>query len=57
MPRPRAQNLADDFTKKIHNQGFTNVFVQLPPWGKFQIEISVLKRDEANLDMIYEALC
>ena len=56
VPRPRAQTLVTDFTKKIHNQGYTNVFVQLPPSGQLQIEVVALKRDEASLNLIQEAL-
>jgi hypothetical protein len=35
VPRPRAQTMVNDFTKKIHAQGYINVIVELPSWGNF----------------------
>ena len=56
VPRPRAQSMVAEFAKKVHVQGYTNVSIQLPSWGKLQVEVSVLKRDEAVLDVILPAL-
>lgn len=56
VPRPLAQSMVKDFTKKIHAQGYTNVHVELPLLGDLKIEIKVLKRDEAVLRIINKAL-
>jgi hypothetical protein len=52
VARRRAEGFVDKLMKEYHEEGFTNVRIQLTK--KLQIEVFALKQDEANLEYIYD---